>query len=84
MNELSIPDHIKIKESDTDKIKSQKQKKIKALKQNHKIQVQTSAAAEKQNSWLNFNSKGIKKSKGHFGGKNESIFKSNEHGKIGV
>lgn len=47
IQELTIPDHMKIKSTDNEKVKSQKQKKIKAIKLNHKIQVQKTAATQK-------------------------------------
>ena len=81
-----IPDNLKPKATDSDKVKEQKKKKIKALKYNHRIDLQKKDANAKQNSWLNFNSKGIKKGSGHFkkSQKEESIFKTSESSKVGV
>jgi len=80
-----VPENLKYTSTDTDKLKEQKKKKIKALKYNHKINLQKRDANVKQNSWLNFNSKGIKKGSGHFKSqKDESIFKTSEMGKVGV
>ena len=38
--EFLFPEHLRMKESDTDKVKLQKRKKVKALKYQHKIQQQ--------------------------------------------
>lgn len=71
ITEFQFPEQLRTKASDTDKVKEQKRKKVKALKYQHKIQMQEQGSLIKQNVWLNFQKKGSKQSKGHFayGGK---------------
>lgn len=59
LKELVIPESLKVKATDDEKLKEQKKKKVKAIKQNHKAQVHTQAAAMKQSSWVSFQSKAI-------------------------
>ncbi len=40
VGEFQIPEHLRLKRSDTEKIKQQKKKKVKALKYSHKVKVQ--------------------------------------------
>ena len=47
LGEFTIPDNLKAKDTDTDKVKEQKKKKIKHLKYNHKIQQQNKDASSK-------------------------------------
>ena len=37
LGEFQIPEHLKAKQTDTEKVREQKKKKIKALKYNHKL-----------------------------------------------
>ena len=77
-----------MKANDTDKAREQKRKKLKALKYQHKIQMQEQGSKIKQNVWQNFQKKGSKQNKGHFAfQKNQqSIFKTPDSvdGKVGV
>ena len=69
--EFVVPENLKVRQTDNEKVRQQKQKKLKALKQHHTLELHNQAATQKQNSWLSFQSKAIKKQK-------ESIFKSSE------
>ena len=40
LGEFEFPEHLKSKPGDSDKIREQKRKKIKALKYNHKLNIQ--------------------------------------------
>ena len=78
---FQIPDNLRPKPGDSEKQRLQKQKKIKALKLNHKLSMHNKAANQKQNSWISFESKSIKKTS-----KKSSIFKTSDdmHTKVGV
>lgn len=52
--EFQLPEHLRLKASDSDKVKEQKRKKVKALKYSHKIQMQEHGSQLKQNVWMNF------------------------------
>jgi survival-of-motor-neuron-related-splicing factor 30 len=86
--DFSIPDHLRMKRSDTDKVKLQKKKKLKALKYQYKVKQQEIESKVRQNTWLDFTSKGSNQKAGHFATKTnqESIFKSPDTimGKVGV
>lgn len=84
--DFSIPDHLRMKRSDTEKVKLQKKKKVKALKYQHKVKIQEIESKVRQNTWLDFTNKAASQKAGHFATKTESIFKSPDTimGKVGV
>ena len=55
--DFAIPDHLRMKRSDTDKVKLQKKKKVKALKYQHKVKLQEIESKVRQNTWLDFANK---------------------------
>lgn len=87
MGEFQIPEHLRMKRSDTEKVKLQKKKKVKALKYSHKVKLQEMDSKARQSVWLDFTNKASGSKQGHFAfNKNESIFKSPDTvmGRVGV
>lgn len=73
-----IPDHIKIKKTDSEQTKISKKRKIKRIKSNHRRQKMEEEGKKTQSNWLSFmnGSRAVKKHK--------SIFSSTENGVVGV
>lgn len=88
LENFQIPDHLRMKRSDTDKVKQQKRKKVKALKYQIKVKTQEVDSKVRQNVWLDFTNKAASSKSGHFALKSnqDSIFKSPDTimGKVGV
>lgn len=58
LEDFQIPDHLRMKRSDTEKVKLQKKKKVKALKYQYKVKQQEVESKLRQNTWLDFTNKG--------------------------
>lgn len=72
-----IPDHVKIKKSDSEQTRENKKRKIKRIKANHRNKKREEEGNRKQNNWLSFmNNSKVKKHK--------SIFASSVEGTVGV
>jgi hypothetical protein len=88
VSEFEFPEHLRSTKNDSEKVREQKKKKVKALKYQHKTQLQEHDAKFKQNEWLSFQKRGSKQSAGHFAFNKtaQSIFKSPDSytGKVGV
>lgn len=82
--DFMIPDHLRLKRSDTDKAKLQKRKKVKALKFQYKVKKQEVDSKVRQNVWLDFSNKAVNQKQLHK--QAPSIFKSPDTilGKVGV
>ena len=52
--EFQIPDNLRMKRSDTEKVKLQKRKKVKVLKFGHKQAVESKEMGRIQNNWASF------------------------------
>lgn len=88
VGDFQIPENLRMKRGDTDKVKLQKRKKVKALKYSHKVKLQEGESKSRQSTWLDFTNKATKEKQGYFAQNkgNESIFKSPDTvmGKVGV
>ncbi|GJP52713.1 hypothetical protein CLOM_g11803 [Closterium sp. NIES-68] len=79
-----IPLKLRIKPEDSEDVKAEKKRKIHAFKSKQRMEMLEVMTNKKQNTWQQFQTKGIKKKAGFMTGrKKESIFKSPEdvHGK---
>ncbi|CAI5529258.1 unnamed protein product [Closterium sp. Naga37s-1] len=82
-----IPLKLRIKPEDSEDVKVEKKRKIHAFKSKQRMEMLEVMTNKKQNTWQQFQTKGIKKKAGFLTGrKKESIFKSPEDvgGKVGV
>jgi survival of motor neuron-related-splicing factor 30 len=87
LEDFQIPDHLRLKRSDTEKAKLQKRKKVKGLKLQYKVKQQEIESKARQSTWTDFTNKANSQKQGHFAFKTgESIFKSPDTitGKVGV
>ncbi|CAI5972444.1 unnamed protein product [Closterium sp. NIES-65] len=82
-----IPLKLRIKPEDSEDVKVEKKRKIHAFKSKQRMEMLEVMTNKKQNTWQQFQTKGIKRKAGFLTGrKKESIFKSPEDvgGKVGV
>lgn len=59
MADFQIPDNLRLKRSDTEKVHMQKRKKVKALKYQIKVRQQEVESKSRQNTWLDFTNKAV-------------------------
>ncbi|CAI5458297.1 unnamed protein product [Closterium sp. Yama58-4] len=82
-----VPQKLRIKPEDSEDVRAEKKRKIHAFKSKQRMEMLEVMTNKKQNTWQQFQTKGIKKKAGFLTGrKKESIFKSPEDvgGKVGV
>eukprot|EP00826_Nyctotherus_ovalis_P004462 TRINITY_DN10970_c0_g1_i6.p1 TRINITY_DN10970_c0_g1~~TRINITY_DN10970_c0_g1_i6.p1 ORF type:complete len:336 (-),score=111.69 TRINITY_DN10970_c0_g1_i6:17-1024(-) len=87
MSTFKVPEHLKVRPTDTAEQKRQKKRKVKLIKQHAKTKAADKDAKERQNMWQQFNSSAAKHKKGYYAlKKGESIFKSPDtvEGRVGV
>eukprot|EP00698_Gefionella_okellyi_P023972 TRINITY_DN833_c0_g1_i2.p1 TRINITY_DN833_c0_g1~~TRINITY_DN833_c0_g1_i2.p1 ORF type:complete len:272 (-),score=51.12 TRINITY_DN833_c0_g1_i2:882-1658(-) len=78
---IVIPDHLRLKPTDTDEEREQKRKKVKTLKSAGRLQKNDFVHENKKSSWQQFQQKKAKEAKGT---PKESIFRTSETGRVGV
>lgn len=86
VEELVIPEHLKILPTDSDKVKSKKRKKVKALKSKKRFEKLDHERAKKKSNWRDFNKKNTRV-RGFYTTTNKgSMFASPDSvdGKVGV
>lgn len=78
---IVVPEHLKVKPTDTEEEREAKRKKVHQLKSAARLQKHDQVHEGKKSTWQSFQAKKASKSKGP---KKESIFRTTDSGRVGV